>query len=102
MLIKLSAPYTFEGKTSSEVEVAIEAMTGQDLIEIQRRFRRVAPKKNTTALNSLIITATDTDFQLFVLSDLTGLPIEFFTGLPVCDMMRLCSEINGFFLKDSE
>lgn len=102
MLYTLSAPYTFEGETVSEIEVALEAMTGQDIIDLQKKYRRISSKKSPMLLGSVAMLASDTDFQLYVLSHLTERPVEFYTGLPACDMLGLCTEMQGFFLKGSE
>lgn len=102
MLYTLAAPYTFEGETVTEIEVALEAMTGQDIIELQKKYRRIASKKNSVLLGSVAMLASDTDFQLYVLSHLTERPVEFYTGLPANEMLGLCAEVQGFFLKSSE
>lgn len=98
MIIELSKPYDFEGKTYEKIEILTDGMTGQDLIELQRKYKKISSKKEMLTASSLSLLTSNTDFNLFVLSELSGQPIEFFTGLPCADMMSAIAEIQAFLL----
>ena len=104
MIIKLNKPYEFEGQTYEQIELMCDSLSGQDLMGLKKKYSSISGKRRAVdqmADRNVSMLVTDTDFQLFVLSELSGQPIEFFTGLPCPEMISVLAEVQGFFF-DSE
>ena len=101
MIVEFKKPYDFEGKKYSEIEVAVEELSGQNLINLQKRYQKTLAKKSfqTSSLAALTI---DTDFILFALGELTKQPMEFFTQMPANDMLSCIYALQGFLSSGSD
>lgn len=90
--ITFEKPYTFKGEVYTGVDVsAIANMTTMNESEAENRLAR----------EGFVITETSTNylFACVLASMATGLPEEFFTGLPLKETLKLKNAVNdsGFF-----
>lgn len=90
--ITFEKPYAFKGKTYTGVDVSnIANMTTMNESEAENRLAR----------EGFVITETSTNylFACVLASMATGLPEEFFTGLPLKETLKLKNAVNdsGFF-----
>lgn len=86
-VMKLEAPYQFGGKTYTEIDLA--------------KLADMNALNESTAENKLTVEGymvTDTRFNYYyacvMASMATGLPEEFFTGLPLCEASKLKNAVN--------
>lgn len=90
LLIKFHKEYNFEGKKYTEVDLSnMENMTTLDMMEAQRAMQRAG----------FVSTAPQTNiaYALKLASLSTGLPIEFFNGLPMKDANKVLMTVTIFF-----
>lgn len=88
--IVFKKPYLFEEKQYAEVELAgLEELSGADLCAAQRHIGK-------TGGGSAVLPEMDYEYTLFLAAKAAGLPIEFFTGLPACEAVKVKNEVSGF------
>ena len=90
-VIQLSKPYHFEGKEYTDIDLSkIDDITGEQLMNIEKKFEMTG---NFSALKEMNLT-----YAVFVASEITGLSLEFFKGLPGKDATKIRTVVAGAFL----
>ncbi len=85
--MKLEKPYVFGGKEYTEVDLSgLANLTGMNESEAENRMVRQGVTITYTALNFL--------YPCIVASMATGLPEEFFKGLPIRETLKLKAVVN--------
>lgn len=86
-VMQLEKPYLFKGKSYTEIDLSGVA----ELNSMQE-----SAAENRMAREGFVI--TETSFNYFyaciIASMATGLPEEFFTGLPICETVKLKNAVN--------
>lgn len=89
-LVKFSRPYTFEGSTYQEIDLArMDDITGEDMIAAEKYLTRlgvISPLPDMTM-----------EYACFIASKASGLPMEFFKGLQAKDINRVKNRVTSFF-----
>ena len=99
MIIDFRKEHEVEGNKYSAVEIKLEDLSGKDLMDLQKDWRRISTSKNkNTESKSLITLALNTDFIVFVCAKFSQKPLEFFTSLPAKDFMAVTGEVQNFLL----
>ena len=91
-VMRLEEPYHFKGKTYTEVDLnGIAELNSMNESEAENRLVRAGFMVTETSFNYL--------FACILASMATGLPEEFFTGLPLRELLKLKNAVNdsGFF-----
>lgn len=91
-VMKLNKPYTFRGKTYTEVDLnGVADLNSLHESEAENRIVRAGFVVTETTFNYL--------FACVLASMATGLPEEFFTGLPLEEVLKVKNAVNdaGFF-----
>lgn len=83
-------PYLFEEKEYKEIDLDLESMKGADFAAAKKRF--------TSGGNFAAMPAADSEFCAMIGAQVAKLPIEFFTGLPAKEYVKLTQEISNFLL----
>lgn len=92
LVLEFHKPYIFEGQTYDSVDLsALENITGQMMIEIERE----CIKKGIIALQEMSL-----NYAQLISAKVTGIPIEFFTGLDAKDSNKLKSIVSNFMLAE--
>lgn len=90
MKFEFKKPYVFEGKEYKEIEVDIDALTGDDM--------SAAKKEYAADGNFTLIPATDWDFCILVAARATQQPLEFFKRMPAKEYCKLATGVSNFLL----
>lgn len=89
LTIKLSKPYTFEGKEYTEVDLSgIEKMTAEDMIAVNKILER---NGHVGTMPEVTI-----EYVVYMAARAAKLPVEFFKGLPMKDAIKVKGRITGF------
>ena len=91
-VMRLERPYSFQGQTYTEVDLCgVAELNSMNASEAENRLARAGFMVTETSFNYL--------FACILASMATGLPEEFFTGLPLCETLKLKNAVNesGFF-----
>ena len=91
-VMQLAKPYHFKGKTYTEVDLnGIADLNSMNESEAENRLTRAGFVVTETSYNFL--------YPCILASMATGLPEEFFTGLPLYETLKLKNAVNdsGFF-----
>ena len=91
-VMRLERPYSFQGKTYTEIDLSgVAELNSMNASEAENRLARAGFMVTETSFNYL--------FACILASMATGLPEEFFTGLPLCETLKLKNAVNesGFF-----
>lgn len=89
-VITFAHPYTFEGKEYDGVDLsALDTMTTEQLIQCDRIFESSG---SVSALKELNV-----EYACIVAAEATGLPVEFFKGLPAREGARIKTKVGGYF-----
>lgn len=90
MYIKFGKPYAFEEDTYDGLDLScLEELSTRDLLDIEKKFYKlgiVSMNPENTA-----------SYAKVVAQKATGLPVEFFEGLPIREMMKVRGKIVNFF-----
>ncbi|RKJ18426.1 phage tail assembly protein [bacterium D16-50] len=88
--VRFSKPYVFEDDTFGGIDMScLEGISTRDMMEIEKRFYRLG----ITSMNPENTLA----YAKLVIQKASGLPIEFFEGLPVKEMMKIKGRVVNFF-----
>ena len=98
MIINFSKEYKFEGKSYNSVELKVEDLSGNDLMSLQSEWLRKAASKHDPYNKNVLTINLDTNFLLYACARTSNLPIEFFTGLPLKDFLKVTGEMQAFLL----
>lgn len=89
-VVLLSKPYKFEGKRYENLDLSgLENIKARDMIEANRVHDRAG--------GFSLVPEMSMEYTLLIASRATGLPIEFFYGLPPKDAIRIKNKVTGFF-----
>lgn len=90
-VIQLSKPYVFEDKEYREIDISgCENLTGNDAANAERIITAMGDKSVLPELSSM---------YAFTIAHLgTGLPVEFFSGLPLRDATKVKNRVRSCFL----
>ena len=89
-LVKFPKPYTFEGKTYTEVDLAgLDNLTAEDMIAAEKFLNRSGVFSP--------IPEVSVEYVCFIGAKASELPIEFFKALPPRAMTRVKNKVTGFF-----
>ncbi len=95
LVLKLSKPYVFDGQTFTEVDLSgLEDATGADLIAVERSLKKRGIVDPLMEMSSPLAAA--------MAARMTGKPEEFYTGLPIRDMVRVKTAVSGFLYGGGE
>lgn len=93
LVIKLTKPVEFEGKTIKEVDLSgLENIKTPDLIEIEKQF---SAEGNYAAQPETTIA-----FARIVAQKVSKLPLEFFDGLGGKNMYKIRNAVMTFFYEE--
>ena len=88
--MKFSKPYSFEGKTYTEINLAgLDNLTAEDMIAAEKYTNRagiISPIPDMAM-----------EYICFIAGKTSGQPVEFFKGLPPKDATRLKNKVSSFF-----
>lgn len=88
-ILRFGKPYTFEDEVYSEVDLSgIENITAADMIAAQK----VMSKGGTVD----VLPEMSMQYACVIAARVAKKPIEFFTGLPAKDAIRLKNLVTGF------
>lgn len=88
LLMELDKPYSYNGKKYKEVEfTGADTITGMDMTMAE----------NEVAATGVVVTAPGNNFLYCCLmaARASGLDKEFFTKLPICEMTKIHTMVNG-------
>lgn len=86
-VMRLNAPYHFQGKTYTEIDLnGLADLNSMNESEAENRLTRAGFMVTETSFNYL--------FACVLASMATGLPEEFFTGLPIHETLKLKAAVN--------
>lgn len=89
LIVKLSKPYAFEGETYEEVDLSgLENIKGADML---------TALKNSGTGKTEVVPEMTMPYAFTMAAQVTGLPVEFFTGLPGRDCIKVKGRVSGFF-----
>nr|DAD62073.1 MAG TPA: tail assembly chaperone [Caudoviricetes sp.] len=92
IMLRLSKPYTFEGKTYEDVDLSrLNDLTIADMISVERRVRGVSLSGGASPLVEMTL-----NYACHLAATAANLPVEFFLGLPIVDSMTLKGIVTGF------
>lgn len=86
-VMQLEKPYLFDGKSYTEIDLSGVA----DLNSMQE-----SAAENRVAREGFVVTETSFNYlyACVIASMATGLPEDFFTGLPICEVVKLKNAVN--------
>ncbi len=90
LLIKFRKPYLFEGKEYTELDLScLEDMTGADMIALENQYGKRHPGVN-------IMPEVTVEYAVMAAARAAKLPIEFFSGLPQREAVKVKNRVMGF------
>lgn len=88
-VLRFCKPYTFEDETYTEIDLSgIEDITATDMIAAQK----VISKSGTVE----VLPEMSMQYACVIAARVAKKPIEFFTGLPARDAIKLKNIVTGF------
>lgn len=89
LILHFAKPYTFEEETFSEVDLSrLENITAADMIAAQKQMSKGGTVN--------ILPEMSLQFACIIAARISDKPIEFFTGLPAKEAMKLKNMVSGF------
>lgn len=89
-LVKFSKPYSFEGKTYTEIDLSgMENLSAEDMVAAEKFLFKsgiISPMPDMTV-----------EYVCFIANKASDLPVEFFKGLHPKDMNRVKNKVTSFF-----
>lgn len=90
MYVKFGKPYVFEEDIYDGLDMScLEDLSTRDLLDIEKKFYKLG----VMSMNP----ENTASYAKVVAQKATGMPIEFFEGLPIREMMKIRSMIVNFF-----
>lgn len=90
MVIKFKKPYRFEGKEYTEVDLTgLDDLQASDMIAVNKYMQR-------TSSGIDVMPEVSLEYACVLASKAAKLPIEFFTGLPPREAMKVKNRVMGF------
>lgn len=88
-LLRFTKPYHFEDETFTEVDLsAIEDITAADMIAAQKLMSKGGAVD--------VLPEMSVQYACYIASRVSDKPVEFFTGLPARDAIKLKNIVTGF------
>lgn len=89
LILRFAKPYTFEEETFSEVDLTrLEDITAADMIAVQKQ---VTKGGSVEAIPEMTL-----HYACILAARISDKPIEFFTGLPAKEAIKLKNMVSGF------
>jgi len=90
LVIKFKKPYIFEGKSYTEIDLSgMDDLTGADMIAVNKIMKRVSPGID-------VMPEVSVEYAAYFASRAAKQPVEFFTGMPPREMMKVKNRVMGF------
>lgn len=90
-VVTFAKPYMFEGKEYKEIDLAsLDDMTGADMIKVSNLMKR------TSGGGVEVMPEVTLDYAFHICAIATKMPIEFFTGLPAKECLKVKNKVMGF------
>lgn len=90
MVITLKKPYHFEGKDYTEIDLnGLDDLRASDMIAVNKYMQR-------TTAGIDVMPEVSLEYACVLASKAAKLPIEFFTGLPPKEAMKVKNRVMGF------
>lgn len=91
LLVKFRRPYTFEGRTYTEIDLhGLEDATAAQLENVGRQLLKKRPGLNPSTLEMTM------EYANMLAAKVTGKPMEFFDRLPAKEAMKVKTAVVGF------
>lgn len=91
MVIKFKKPYSFEGKEYTEIDLSgMDDLTGADMIAVNKIMKR----NGGGGID--VMPEVSLEYACVLASKAAKLPVEFFTGLPPREAMKVKNRVMGF------
>ena len=88
-LLRFNKPYTFEEETFTEIDLSgLEDITAADMIATQKMMSRGGTVD--------MLPEMSVQYACIIAARISGKPVEFFTGLPAKEAMKLKNMVSGF------
>lgn len=88
-VLTFGKPYTFEEETYTEVDLSgLENITAADMIATQKAMARGGTVD--------MLPEMSVQYACIIAARISGKPIEFFTGLPAKEAIKLKNMVSGF------
>lgn len=89
-IIRFDAPYRFEGKTYTGIDLSgLRELRAKDIWKLNRTYR--------SSGNIPLLQEMDNEYTARVAARAAGLPIEFFEGMPLSESIKVRAMVSGFF-----
>lgn len=89
-IIRFSEPYCFEGKSYAGVDLSgMQSLRAKDIWKIDRNYRNAG--------NLGILKEMDNEYTCRVAAAASGMPVEFFMGMALADMVKVRTKVSDFF-----
>lgn len=96
LVFSLSRPAEFEGKSYSEINLrALNDWTCDDLVKVTKAYNQATGGSANPM--DVILPEANLEYVEFVAAKATGLPLEFFKGLPAREAGKLRTAVIAFF-----
>ncbi len=90
LILKLKKPYKFEGKEYTEIDLSgLEDLSAADMIAVNKYMDR-------TATGIQVMPEVSLEYACVLASKASKLPVEFFTGLPPKQAIKVKNRVMGF------
>ena len=90
MVIKFKRPYTFERETYTEIDLTcLEELKASDMIAANKYMQR-------TSAGVDVMPEVSLEYACVLAGKAAKLPVEFFTGLPPREAMKVKNRVMGF------
>ena len=90
LILKLKKPYKFEGKEYTEIDLSgLEDLSAADMIAVNKYMDR-------TATGIQVMPEVSLEYACVFASKASKLPVEFFTGLPPKQAIKVKNRVMGF------
>ena len=91
LVVVFVKPYKFEGKEYAEIDLsALEDISAADMIEASKIIKR------TSGGSVDVMPEVTLEYACVLSAQATKMPIEFFTGLPPREAMKVKNKVMGF------
>lgn len=90
-VVKFAKPYMFEGKEYTEIDLAsLEDISAADMIKANNYIKR------TSGGSVDVMPEVTLEYACVISANATKMPLEFFTGLPAKEAMKVKNKVMGF------
>jgi len=93
MKYTLKNPIEFDGEQVTEINLTLDALNGQDIINVDRQFFLSSQANQAVQLKE-----NTKEYQMLIAATAASKPIEFFTMLKIKDFNEICFKVQRFLL----